>query len=97
MKMIHKRKISKLSARLLDNMAFFASEMRYMGAARIIFGFSDENGKDVTHVTIWDDKKGRGAIIQFKNGKSLYLPYGRRYLKPYRMTLAKWKTLKNGK
>ena len=93
--MRRKTKIRFLTYRQISKATHFASWMKEVNAAKLTFGFHDKDDKLIAHIDVWDDPQAHGEIVRWFDGRYYSRTYRDRVAKPYTMTLAKLKFLKN--
>ena len=93
--MRRKTKIRFLTYRQISKVAFFASWIKAVNVAKLSYGFCDKDDKLIALVGVWDDPQAHGEIVRWFDGRYYSRTYRDRVAKPYTMTLAKLKFLKN--
>lgn len=90
-----RRLIAKLTAKEIKSCQFFATSGRRMNAHKVEIKFQGDNNVVVSAV-FFDDAPHKQTIIRWYNYRYYTLQYGAKEVKPYNMTLAKWKSMNNG-
>lgn len=93
--MRRKTKIRFLTYKQISKAILFASWMKETHAAKLTFGFHDKDDKLIAHIDVWEDPKADGEIVRWLDGSYYSHTYKDRMAKPYTMTLAKLKFLKD--
>ncbi len=81
-----------MTAAQIDMCRFFATSGREIKAGWVSLKFERDDHKIQT-VSILDDVKGKQSIISWLDNRFFALPWYAGYAKPYKMTLAKWKSI----
>lgn len=76
----------------IDMCRFYATTGRDIKAGWVSLKFERNNHKILT-VSILNDVKGRQSIISWLDNRFYALPWHAGDVKPYKMTLAKWKSI----
>ena len=90
-----RRRTAKLTAKEIKSCQFFATSGRRMNAHTVEIKFQGDNNVVVSAV-FFDDAPHKQTIIRWYNHRYYTLQYGAKEVKPYNMTLAKWKSMNNG-
>lgn len=90
-----RRLIAKLTAKEIKSCQFFATSGRRINARKVEVKFQVDNNVVVSAV-FFDDAPRKQTIIRWYNHRYYTLQYGAKEVKPYNMTLAKWKSMNNG-
>lgn len=93
--MKRRKKDSFVPCKQAMNIRFFARELRLWKVAKLTIAFSDNSGKTLGHMVLYDDPKARTTIIRWRNGRYFLLPYKSFHVKSCKMNLAKFKYLKS--
>ena len=88
----NRRREGRLTVAQIDMCRFFAISDREIKAGWVSMKFERDDHKIQT-VSILDDAKGRQSIISWLDNRFFALPYNADEAKPYKMTLAKWKSI----
>lgn len=91
----HKRIRHTLTYAQISKAEFFASEVKGWNAWEVTLVFRNKANKIVASINTWDDPKAHGCIVRWFDGRYYFLPYKGKKAKPYTMTLAKLKYLKD--
>lgn len=89
-----RRRTAKLTAKDIIRCKFFALEGRQMNAHNVELKFQRDN-KVVASVVFIDDEPHKQTVIRWFDHRYYALRYGAKEAKPYKMTLAMWKTINN--
>lgn len=88
----NRRREGRLTVAQIDMCRFFANAGRGCKAGFVSMKFERDDHKIQT-VSILEDVKGRQSIVSWLNNRFFALPYYASVAKPYKMTLAKWKSI----
>lgn len=88
----NRKREGRLTVGQIDMCRFFAISGRNIKAGWVSMKFERDDHKIQT-VSILDDVKGRQSIISWLDNRFFALPYNASEAKPYKMTLAKWKSI----
>ena len=88
----YKRREGRLTVGQIDMCRFFATSGREIKAGWVSMKFERDDHKIQT-VSILEDVKGRQSIISWLDNRFYALPWYAGDAKPYKMTLAKWKSI----
>lgn len=91
----YRRRIAKLTVKEIKSCQFFATSGRRINAHKVEIKFQGDNNVVLSAVFI-DDAPHKQTIIRWYNHRYYTLQYGAKEVKPYSMTLAKWKSTNNG-
>lgn len=90
-----RRHIAELTVKEIKSCQFFATSGRRMNAHKVEIKIQGDNNV-VSSAVFFDDAPHRQTIIRWYNHRYYTLQYGAKEVKPYNMTLAKWKSMTNG-
>lgn len=90
-----RRRTAKLTAKEIKSCQFFSASGRRINAHKVEIKFQGDNNVVVSAV-FFDDAPHKQTIIRWYNHRYYTLQYGAKEVKPYNMTLAKWKSMNNG-
>lgn len=90
-----RRHIAKPTAKEIKFFQFFSDSGRRINAHKVEIKFQGDNNVVVSAV-FFDDAPHKQTIIRWYNHRYYTLQYGAKEVKPYNMTLAKWKSMNNG-
>ena len=90
-----RRHIDKLTAKEVKSCQFFAASGRRINAHKVEIKFQGDNNVVVSAV-FFADAPHKQTVIRWYNHRYYTLQYGAKEVKPYSMTLAKWKSMNNG-
>lgn len=88
----NRRREGRLTVGQIDMCRFFATSGREIKAGWVSMKFERDDHK-VQTVSILNDVKGRQSIISWLDNRFFPLPWYAGEAKPYKMTLAKWKSI----
>lgn len=89
-----RRRTAKLTAKDIIRCKFFVIEGRNMNAHKVELKFQRDNNV-VASVVFIDDAPHKQTIIRWYDHRYYALRYRAKEAKPYKMTLAMWKTINN--
>lgn len=89
-----RRRTAKLTAKDIIRCKFFVIEGRKMNAHKVELKFLRDNNV-VASAAFIDDAPHKQTIIRWYDHCYYALRYGAKEAKPYKMTLAMWKTINN--
>lgn len=87
----NRRREDRLTVAQIDMCRFFAISGRDMKAGYVSIKL--ERNHKIETVSILEDVKQRQSIVSWLNNRFYALPYNASEAKPYKMTLAKWKSI----
>lgn len=87
-----RRREGRLTVAQIDMCRFFAVSGREIKAGFVSLKFERDDHKIQT-VSILEDVKQRQSIVCWLDNRFYSLPYNAGEAKPYKMTLAKWKSI----
>lgn len=88
----NRRREGRLTVMQIQMCQFFATSGRDIKAGYVSMKFESDDHKIKT-VSILEDVKERQSIISWLNNRFFALPWNAGEAKPYKMTLAKWKSI----
>lgn len=88
----NRRREGRLTVEQIDMCRFFATSGRNLKAGWVSMNLERDDHKIQT-VSILEDHKQRQNIVCWLNNRFYALPYNADEAKPYKMTLAKWKSI----
>lgn len=88
----NRRREGRLTVGQINMCRFYATTGRDIKAGWVSLKFERNNHKILT-VSILNDVKGRQSIISWLDNRFYALPWHAGDVKPYKMTLAKWKSI----
>lgn len=88
----NRRRIDKLTTRAIIDCQYFATTCRKCNAKKIELEARRDN-KVVASVVVIDDAPHKQTVIRWYDHRYYALRYGAKEAKPYKMTLAEWKTI----
>lgn len=90
-----RRRTAKLTTKNIIEYQYFINIGRSMNARNVELRFQRDN-KVVASADFIEDAPHKQTIIRWYDHRYYALPYGAKEVKPYSMTLAKWKSMNNG-
>lgn len=88
----NRRREGRLTVGQINMCRFYATTGRDIKAGWLSLKFERDDHKILT-VSILNDVKGRQSIISWLDNRFYALPWHAGDVKPYKMTLAKWKSI----
>lgn len=88
----NRRREGRLTVGQIDMCRFYATKGRDLKAGWVSLKFERDDHK-ILIVSILEDVKGRQSIISWLDNRFYALPWHAGDAKPYKMTLAKWKSI----